>query len=408
MLKTRNLFMLVVLSGVFIAWAAWMQKLPPKPATALIGTKIFPGLPINQIHKIMLTTTSNTLTLAKVKGIWIVANRFNYPANFDKIADSLLQLGEIKIGQVMTAAESQKSAFNLLDPGALSADCKEQAGTRLELRDVNDGLLATLLIGKPFMRTSLESGIHADFLAGEYPDGRYVQTANGYICLVGQTLEYLDPDAKNWLAKVFLTVTPNDIQNITITALNRAPITLARQKNGDAFALEGLKQTEGLLDIAKVNQISGALNNLEFDDIASPSLSANETGLEHPLVFKAQTRQGQIYTLHIGNTLTNDTFDRYVRVTVDWKAPAETQANAKDSVAQPVTGTNTADTVKINQQQADETKAMNDRLSGWTFILKSYRVEPLMIKRTELIKKHESPKPNTGGQAIDTNTEGEN
>ncbi len=420
-MKTRNLVLLVVLAGALIGWATWTMRPQPKPGIALIGTKVLPGLPINRVNKIVLATTDNALTLAKVKGTWTVANRFNYPAAFDKIADGLLQLSEMKVGQVITAGESQKGAFNLLDPLAMTPVRKEQAGTRVELRDEQDGLIATLLIGKPFMRQAPEGGMQGPLAFGDYPDGQYVQTADGHVFLVGQTLDRLTDDVKNWLASEFINVAANDIQNITITAPERAPIKLGRPENGKPFALEGLKEEEGPLDTAKVNQIGGALNILGFDDIAAPTLSPKETGLEQPVIFEAQTRQGQIYTLRIGNTLTNDTFDRYVQVAVAWKAPAEPKAKAdeQDTTVKPEAKTNALDTVKANQQKAaetakanhqkaDETKALNDRLTTWTFILKSYRTEPFLITRTELIKKNEPPKPDarhqtpdTGGQATD-------
>ncbi|MBU0713730.1 MAG: DUF4340 domain-containing protein [Verrucomicrobia bacterium] len=386
-MKTRNLILLVVLAGALIGWAVWTLRPQPKPGIALIGTKVLPNLPINRVNKIVLITTDNTLTLAKFKGIWTVANRFNYPAAFDKIADGLLQLSEMKVGQVITASESQKGAFNLLNPVGISPGRKEQAGTRVELRDENDGLIATLLIGKPFMRASPDGSMQGPLAFGNYPDGQYVQTADGRVILVGQTLDRLTDDVKNWLANEFVNVAANDIQNITVTAPDRAPINLVRSKNGEPFTLEGLKEEEGTLDTAKVNQISGALNILGFDDIAAPTLSPKETGLEHPVVFEAQTRQGQIYTLRIGNTLTNDTFDRYVQVAVAWKAPAEPDDRPQDAK------TNTLDAAKADEsaKRADEAKVLNDRLVTWTFILKSYRAEPFLIKRTELIKKTEPP-----------------
>lgn len=402
-MKIRNLILIVVLAAVLIGWAAWTMRPQTKPGTALIGTKVLPGLPINQVNKIVLTTTGNTLTLAKVKGTWTVANRFNYPAAFDKIAEGLLQLREMKVGQVITASESQKGTFNLLDPVAMTTGSKEQAGTRVELRDEKDGLIATLLIGKPFMRSSPEGGMQGPLSFGDYPDGQYVQAANGRVFLVGQTLDRLTDDVKNWLANEFINVAADDIQNIAVTAPDRVPIKLVRSKNGEPFTLEGMKAEEGTLDTAKVSPMSGALNLMVFDDIAAPTLSPKETGLEHPVVFEAQTRQGQIYTLRIGNTLTNDTFDRYVQVAVAWKAPAEPKEAEKDTAVKPDLSpssalakgeakTNAVDVAKANQQKADDTKALNDRLSAWTFILKSYRAEPFLIKRMDLIKKPEPPK----------------
>lgn len=422
-MKTHNLIVLVVLAGAMIGWAAWTMRPQPKPGTALIGTPVLPNLPVNQVHQIVITTANNTVTLAKVKGTWSVASRFGYPANFDKIANNLLQLSEMKVGQVVTTGESQKGRFNLLDPAATTPANKAQAGTRVELRDENNGVIASLLVGKTFIRRAPESGAQAPLAFGDYPDGQYVQTADGRVLLVGQTLEGLTDDARNWLASEFISAAADDIRNIAITAPDRAPIKLARAKKGEPFALEGLQETEGTLDSAKVNQISGALNNLGFDDIAAPTLAPKETGLEHPVIFEAQTQQGQIYTLRIGNTLTNDTFDRYVQVAVAWKAPTEAQDEDKATAAQPplpAGNTQAKDAAApntlaaANAQRADElaktadqSKALNDQLAPWTFILKSYRVEPLLTKRQELIKKAEAPKPDAvkekqtpGGQRL--------
>lgn len=394
-MKTRNLILLVVIAGVLIGWAVWTLRPQSKPELALIGSKVLPGLPINRVAKIMLTTPTDAITLAKVNGIWAVANRFNYPADFDKIANCLRQLNELKIGQVMAASQTQKGAFALLDPAQAAAARKEQVGTRIELRDEKDGLLATLLIGKPFMRAAPQGGMAGPLaFGGDYPDGHYIQTADGRVLLVAKTLDRLIGDAKNWLVTEFINVADGDILNVSVTGPDRAAITLTRSKESEPFTLEGLKTEEGTLDTAKVNQMSGALNNLGFDDIAAPTLSQKESGLEHPFVFQAQTRQGQIYTLRIGNTLTNDTFDRYVKVSVDWKAP---EPDVSPSI-KGETGTNAVDAAKISQQKAndaakesDKAKALNDRLSPWTFILKSYRMEPLLIKRTDLIKKPEPP-----------------
>ncbi len=403
-MKIRNLVLLVILAVALAGWAAWTMRPQPQPGTALIGTRVLPKLPVNQVSKIVLTTATNTLTLAKVKGIWTVANRFNYPAAFDKIAENLLQLSEIKVGQVIAADESQNAALNLLDP---AAGDKKQSGTRVELKDENDGMIAMLLIGKPFMRQSPEGGQQGPLSMGDYPDGQYVKTSAGRIFLVGQTFDRLTDGIENWLATEFVNVAANDIQNITVTAPDRAPIKLVRSKTSEAFTLEGLKEGEGTLDSAKVNQMAGALNMLGFDDIAAPTLSSKETGMEHPVIFEASTRQGRIYTLRIGNTLTNDTFDRYLKVTVDWKAPAE----AKDKDAAMAVTTNAVDAAKAERQKADEAaknaaeaKALNDRLATWTFIIKSYRAEPLLIKRQDLIKKTEPAGEQKANDSIPTVT----
>ncbi|MBI2439979.1 MAG: DUF4340 domain-containing protein [Lentisphaerae bacterium] len=399
-MKPRNLILLVVAAAVLVGWAAWVLRPPAKPEIVLIGTKILPGLPINRVNKIVLATTNATLTLAKAKGIWAVADRFNYPAAFDKIAESLIQLSELKVGQVVSADEKQKGAFNLLDPSGTSPAPKEHCGTRLELRDENDGLLAWLLIGKPFMRAAAPGGMSSPWSFGDYPDGQYVLGANDRVFLVSQNLAELTVAAKDWLESELFNENATNLQEISVTGPSREPIKLARPKEGGSLVLEGLSPEQGTLDGAKGDQLSGALSFLRFDDIADPALAAKETGLDQPVLFEARTSLGRTYTIRIGNTLTNDALARYVQAAVSWQAPAGSQATEKEATEKLETATNEVAAAQAKEQQAAEAMALNERLAPWIYILKSYRVEPFLIKRADLIKKPEAPQPDAGLPAV--------
>lgn len=409
-MKTRNLVLLIMVAALLVGWAAWTLRPPKKPEINLLGTKVLPDLPINRVHKIVLTTTNATFTLAKVKDIWTVADRFNFPAAFDKIAESLLQLSELKVGQVVSTNGKGKSAFNLLDPTAADS-IKELCGTRVELRDENDGLLAWLLIGKPFMRAAPSGGPSAPWTFGDYADGQYVLTGNDRVILVSQTFASLTPDAKNWLESDFINEGAAELHEISVSGPEREPFKLLRPKEDASFTLEGLQAKEGVLDSAKVDQLSGSLNFLRFDDIADPALPPKETGLGNPVLFEARTRSGRVYTIRVGNTLTNGTADRYVQVALIYQAPVESNLSPSSALAKGEAQEAAAAADKTKEQKAEEAakqvdesakesdkaKALNERLAPWTFILKSHRVEPFLIKRAELIKKPEAPKESAPG-----------
>ena len=57
-----------------------------------IGSKVLPNLPVNRVGKIVITSKDGITTVAKSKDKWVVASRFNYPANFDKVADAIREL----------------------------------------------------------------------------------------------------------------------------------------------------------------------------------------------------------------------------------------------------------------------------------------------------------------------------
>jgi len=287
----------------------------------------------------------------------------------------------LKIGQAIPATKSQMGQFALLPPATnVAAELAGKTGTRLQLSNDKNQVLATLLIGKPFMRQP-PTGQPANPMLGigGYPDGQYIRTGEDKVFLVAKTLSRLTEDAKSWLDDEFINVSANDILEMTVTGPERDAIILRRAKAGDALTLEDARAGEGTVDSAKVNQLTGGLHYLGFDDVAAPTLTAEKTGLDRAIVVKARTIKGRRYTLRIGNTLNNDTFDRYMQVSVTYAPPA-TEKTAPDDK------TKNRDETKA---LAGRTQALNAKLSPWIFVLKSYRAGPLLMKREELIKKPE-------------------
>lgn len=387
-MKLKHLVLLVMVAALLAAWAYWRaQQASPTSPTA-IGEYVLPRFPLNDVSKIIVTAPEGALTVAKIEGTWRVLNRWNYPAKFDKVADCLQDLRELKIGQVLALTEAQRGEFKLLAPTNATPDATGQTGTLVELRDARDGLLASLLIGKHFMRRPAAQRPEAMMAFGGYPDGQYIQTMNGRVVLVSKTLDRLLENAKTWLNDDFIHMPAAEIQTITVSGPDRAPITLTRAKEGETFALEGLKPEDGAADSAKISQMSGALNHLGFDDVVAPTLTSKETGLDKPIRFSAVTKQGQTYIALIGNSPTNDAFDRYAQVQVAYEpTAAATPADTNAAAIPPKAGEEKG---KVNL--ADETKALNEKLGPWTFTLKSYRAEALLLKREDLIKKPEPPK----------------
>jgi len=380
-MKPKTLIILLILAVLFIGLAYYSARKQKPFPPAVIGVKILPNLPVNRVSKIVITSKNGTTTVAKSKEKWVVASRFNYPANFDKVADTIRKLSELKIGQTVSATPAQLDDFNLVSPVSSGTNKPANAGTLLELRDEKDGFLASLLVGKGFMRQPETPSMENMTGFGDYSNGQYVQSVDGRVYLVSQSLARMAEDAKTWLADDFIHAPSTDIKEITVSGPDRAPIKLARAKDGDSFTLADLRPEEGTIDSAKISQITGALNRLGFDDIADPALTLKETGLDRPIVFKAATKDGLIYTLQIGNTLTNDTFDRYLTISVTNEPPVDQQAAGKE-------GEQATEKKNASEQAA----ALNGTFGSWIYIIKSYRAEPILLARGDLIKKTEPTK----------------
>lgn len=391
-MKLKTILILAVLAALVGGGAWWsaQHQFPASPPA--IGQRALPAFPLNEVNKISILAPGTNFSVVKTQEVWTVASRFSYPAKFAKVAECIQALDDLTIGQIITADKSQLGTFNLLTPAANAApDSTGQAGTLLQLFNTNNQALAELVIGKHFQRRPPSGQAQSAIPGmGSYPDGQYIRVGEDQVLLVAKNLDRLIENTKYWLDDEFINIPAQDITEMTLAGPDRAPIVLRRARENEQLSLEGLGEGAGPADAGKISQLAGALNYLGFDDIAAPELTPKMTGLDQPIVVTARTRQNQLYTLKIGNTLTNDTFDRYAQVSVAYEGPPSAQpAEAPGAEAKPG-----AEAQKNQEAEspalAEQTKALNSKLSAWTYILKSYRVEPLLTKREDLIKKNET------------------
>ena len=389
-MKLKTFVILVSLAILLGGWAWWNARTQFAPAPPVIGARVLPPFPINAVDKICILAPGTNITLTKTQGIWTVASRFNYPAKFSKVVESLRELDGLTVGQTLTVAESQLDKFNLLVPPTNAApDPAGKAGTLIQLFNEHNQMLASLVIGKAFMSKTPGPMPGMD----GYPNGQYVRTGGGRVFLVAKTLGRLTENNKYWLDDEFISIPAQDIIELEVAGPDRVPISLRRnQEQGDTLNPEGLGKEEGAADAGQISQLSGALNYFGFDNVAPPTLTAKEAGLDRPIVVTARTRQGQIYTLRLGNTLTNDTFDRYAQVSVT-QAPAAAVTPAAQTDKTEAKSGDAAQKEKDAEAKnlAEKTRALNSKLSPWIFVIKSYRAEPFLVKRKDLIKNPEPP-----------------
>src|SRR6516164_2050531 len=78
---------------------------------------IFQNLPINDVTNIQIRSNADTVTLEKKGDEWRVAERADYPADFEKIRDLIKTLWSLKAGQEMQVGLSQFGRLKVLPPG---------------------------------------------------------------------------------------------------------------------------------------------------------------------------------------------------------------------------------------------------------------------------------------------------
>ncbi len=160
-MTTRNLVVLVGAAAV-IGGAAWCLSSGSRPSGATLnGKAVFPKIDMSEVARVEL---GDKLRLAAGDRGWVVETYHNYPADHAKLAENLLKLTELKVGQVVRGKKLE------------SADA-------LTLKDASGRELASLQLGEK----------HA-----KWGHGRYAAFA-GETVLVSDSLDAFGADGKAWV-----------------------------------------------------------------------------------------------------------------------------------------------------------------------------------------------------------------
>lgn len=396
-MKGKNLAIMLVVAVVLIGIAVLTSMNKSGSAPKVIGKLVLPNLPVNDIERITVVSGQATTVVARVEGEWLVPEKYNYPADFGKIRDTLLELSQLEIGQVIRASKNRKASLGMVPP-SMKTDAREgRTGTLIEMETAGGETRASLLIGETRMRETTGSGSRF----GKYPDGCYVSPDKGEnVYLVRETLDDIVAIPQEWMNTDILNVGGYDIQEIMIYGPERDSVSLRRTEEGGDWELEGIRRGK-ITDAAQASRVASSLSYLRFKDLADPSLTDEDLGMDRPVVLEAVTKQGGIYTVRIGDS-PEGTQDRYVRVSASIKSEPGKEApenNAEEAGADEdlEEEDETAPQLmtkkeKEREKTREEINALNQRHSQWTYIIAAREAESMLLDRDKLMKEEEKDK----------------
>ena len=289
-MKTKNLILLIVVAAV-LGGAAWFLKRDARPASAALnGQEILPDLSLADVARIEV---GDSLVLSAAADGWKVDSLYGYPADRAKIAEHVLALADLKVGQVVRGGRPLG---------------KE---TRVVLKDAAGKTLASLALGDAHLRKAA-GGQAAMFGGGAYPDGRYV-AFKGETVLVKDALEAFDGDVRKWCTTRIASVPAADVQAVSF-ARGGETFDLEKDTNG-VWRAKGLAANEEL-DATRTYAIDSALSYLDFTSVADPKLTDAELGFSTGVVYTATVKSGTNVTqrvVRVGNLAPGGT-SRYVKL----------------------------------------------------------------------------------------------
>ena len=272
----RNLAALACAAAALGIAAYFVDGSSRPSAPKLNGRAILPGLDVQSVAKIEI---GESLALSAGDAGWTVDTLGGYPADRAKIADNLLKLAELKVGQV-----ARGRALGT----AMKVVLKDSAGKELANLSLGDRHMA-----KP-------SGQAAMYGGGGYPDGRYV-AFGGETVLVKDALDAFDGDAKKWCNTRIIDLKPDSVTAVAFEGAGEK-VELEKGTNG-VWTVKGIGENEEF-DSSKSYALESGLSYLDFDSIADASLTDEALGFATGFVYTVTAKDGTnsvVHTAKLGN-----------------------------------------------------------------------------------------------------------
>jgi len=379
-MNRKQLTLLIVLGVVLgsLGWLAYKKQMDPyQESMTQMGAQLFPNFPVNEVERVTLKVSTNEINLLKKDDIWTMAERNNYPANWNNISDFLRRVYDLKVARPMKIGPSRLAPLQLLPP--------EKGGTLVEFKDKSGKVIKSLTIGAKHMK---ESAADSQFGGGSWPDGRYVMAGTNLqsVALVQEAFSNVEGRPEDWLNKDWFKIEKlKSISVVTTNATNNWKIS--RETETGEWKLADVKPGESL-DTAKSGGVTTALSSPSFNDVATGA-APGATGLDNPLVTATlETFDGHAYVAKVGNKLGDES--HYFQIGVAGNFPKE-RAPGKDEKPE--------DKDRLDKEFKDKVAKSEEKLKSekpyekWTYVVSKWTIDPLLKERKDLlVEKKEEPK----------------
>jgi len=352
---------LLTLVVIVIAWKVSQDK---APQTEVSRSQLYPDLldHLNDVEHVRLRNGDDESVLVRDGERWLMANKDRFPADGAAVRRTVLQVASLRVVEPKTANPERYARLGVQDADAENAD-----STLVELVGHDDAALARLLVGHASDNTSAPR--HYVRRAGEEQSW-----------LVEGELE-VPADPVPWLDAGIVDVDTEQVAEVRIEQDNAKPIVIRKREADDNFfALMNVPDGFEAKSKATVSSGGALLLDLRFNDVASARVVADRTPLRTVTVrtFDGLLTTLKDYELDDGRKVTAFAFTAVEpemaaeagEAAQPSETPADNADNAHDGNASTDDGAPDAvDTETVAARVA----RLNDRTSGWVYVLPDYK-----------------------------------
>jgi hypothetical protein len=273
--------LLVVLGGAALLAQREDSTQRPQGAAAL-GQPLLKDLKAADIARIRIVEPKSTLTLERNEAGWGIAERQGFPADVGKVRDFVVMAISLKIAQNEPVGEKDRARLAL-----------DASATQVEFAGANGKLLGKLLVGKKLFKSEPENPERAP------ADGRFVALPGDErtVYMVADPLTQATARTSAWIDRASFQV--EKVKSLEVRYPAGGGWRVERTGDNAPWRLAGLGAREKV-ETSRVNAATYSLGLLELADVAPKDATAQQTGLDKPIVLDATTLEGRRYLIRVG------------------------------------------------------------------------------------------------------------
>lgn len=386
-MSKRFVIILWSIAGLLAALTILVQSnranAQPSPTKLATGDLLLKDFPLAEIATMTLEDADDSVTIKKGETQWSIAERDDYPVDFNRFSELVRALTQVTIAQTMRASPAYNERYGM-DP---QAGKQENHGYGITLADAEGKTMASLQIGKLTNSQQTATG-------GE--SGRYLRTSSDpdAVYAVNNPIYNLSGNPADWLDPTFLQV--RNVASLTLTPASETGMTgwtLSRDSPDADFIMPTLPAGREL-DKIKADPLKNTLSNPQFSDVLSEkdALTMREEGQERTL--RIETFDGLIYTVTYApeSQLADRSEDDEQNFVVSLAIEGELKGTRPEVLGESEEDAEKADEIFREQLRAVQgTLASNMTLANRYFLVPDYVFSQFDLTQNELLTEMEAP-----------------
>jgi hypothetical protein len=253
---TPRSFIVLALVTVVTAGAA-IAAVATRPAPVSIPVDrelVFPAVAssLNEVGEMEVNAAGRSFTLQRKDDRWVLASVGDYPALFEKVRATLIQLSELRFLEAKTANEERYARLQVEPVTAPDA-----RSTEITVRDGAGNVLGKGLIGK-----------RVATLFGADRGGTYLRLDGERQSWLAEGTVDLGTGPADWVARSIVDVAGDRMKRLTVRAPDGGTVTVQRAEPAeDNFTLEDIPEGQKQRGQWETNQMPKALEGLTLKDL---------------------------------------------------------------------------------------------------------------------------------------------